>query len=171
MNLIKELQKDFNKRTCDQMVRYIGSDKTRFSELVNAFLNSSIRITQRAAWPLSYCAKAHPELIKPHLKKIILNLKKPNLHDAIKRNTVRLLQFVNIPKSLQGHVLEICFVYLEDVKQPIAIRVFSMTVLANLSQEHPDLKPELITLIEDQMPYGSAGFVSRGKKVLKSLRK
>lgn len=171
MNLIKELQKDFSKATRDRIVKYIGSDQDRFEALVNAFLSSSYRITQRAAWPLSYCVKDHPELIKPHLKKIIMNLKKPGLHDAVKRNTVRFLQFIQIPKPLQGHVLDILLSYLQDTKEPIAVRVFSMTVLANLAEEHPELKPELIALIERQMPYGSAGFVSRGQKILRKLEK
>jgi len=170
MNILKELQKDFDKSTCDRIVAFIGNDRKKFSTLVEAFLNSEYRITQRAAWPLSHAVKQHPELIKPHLKKIITNLKKPKIHDAVKRNTVRLLQFISIPKSLHGIALNNCFKLLQDKKEPIAIKVFSMTVLANITQHYPELKGELITVIEDQMPYGSAGFISRGKKVLKQLR-
>lgn len=171
MNLIKELQKDFNKATCDRIVTYVGNDQERFSVLVDAFLNSEYRITQRAAWPLSYSVKKHPQLIEPHLKKIITNLKKLKLPDAVKRNTVRLLQFIEIPKSLHGITLNNCFKLLHGKKEPVAIKVFSMTVLANLTREYPELKGELIAIIEDQMPYASAGFVSRGKKVLRQLRK
>lgn len=116
MNLIKELKKDFTKATRDRIVKYIGDGPSRLEELVNVFLSSPYRNTQRAAWPLSYCVKAHPELIKPHLKRIILNLRKPGLHDAVKRNTVRLLQFIQIPKGLRGHVLDICFSYLQNNK-------------------------------------------------------
>jgi hypothetical protein len=54
-------------------------------------------------------------------------------------------------------------------KEPIAVKVFSMTVLANLSKSSPDIKKELRIAIEDQLPYGSAGFVSRAKKVLKEI--
>lgn len=170
MNILKELQKDFNKSTCDRIVAYIGDDPKRFSNLVDAFLNSEYRINQRAAWPLSYSVKKHPELIKPHLKKVITNLKKPKIHDAVKRNTVRFLQFIEIPRSLHGITLDHCFKLLQDKKEPIAIKVFSMSVLANLAKEYPELKGELIATIEDQMPYGSAGFIARGKKVLKQLR-
>ena len=113
--------------------------------------------------------KKHPELIKPHLKKIIYNLKAPGIHDAVKRNTVRFLQFIEIPKSLHGITLDICFGFLQDKKEPIAIKVFSMTVVANLVKIYPELKGELMAIIEDQMPYGSAGYVSRGKKILKQL--
>jgi len=171
MNLVNELQRDFDKETRDKIVRYIGSDQKRFSSLVSAFLDQPYRITQRAAWPLSYCVEKHPQLIKPHLKRIILNLKKPGISDAVKRNTLRFLQIVSIPKTLHAKTLDICFGFLQDKKEPIAIRVFSMTVLANLSKHYPELKGELIAIIEDQMPYGSAGFVSRGKKTLKQLRK
>ncbi|GHN02752.1 hypothetical protein WSM22_42410 [Cytophagales bacterium WSM2-2] len=57
-----------------------------------------------------------------------------------------------------------------DKKEPVAVRVFSMTVLGNLAVKVPELRNELIPLIEDQMPYVSAGFVSRGRKVLKQLK-
>lgn len=133
-------------------------------------MNSEYRINQRAAWPLSYSVKKHPELIKPHLKKVITNLKKPKIHDAVKRNTVRFLQFIEIPKSLHGITLDHCFKLLQNKKEPVAIKVFSMSVLANLTKEYPELKGELSAIIEDQMPYGSAGFKARGKKVLKQLR-
>lgn len=171
MNLLKELQKDFNKSTCNKIVRYIGNDQIKFRELVTAFLNEPYRITQRAAWPLSYCVKEHPKLIKPHLKTIILNMKKPGISDAVKRNTVRFLQFIDIPKPLHATTIDICFRQLLDTKEPIAIKVFSMTVLSNLVKHYPELKNELAMAIEDQMPYGSAGFVSRGRKVLKELKK
>lgn len=170
MNLIKTLQSDFSKQTVNKIVAYIGNDPARFKTLVDAFLAGHYRTTQRAAWPLSYCVKAHPELIKPHLRNIIKNLNKRGLHDAVKRNTVRFLQFIDIPKSMHGITLDACFPLLEDKKEPIAIRVFAMTVLANLADTYPEIKGELIAVIEDQMPYGSAGFVSRGKKVLKKLR-
>lgn len=170
MNLLKTLEKSINKQDCDRIVQYVVKDQNRFNELVHIFLTEQYRITQRAAWPLSYAAKKHSELIKPHLKKIIYNLEKPGLHDAVIRNTVRLLQFITIPPALQGKTLDLCFSFLQDRKQPVAIRVFSMTVLANLTKVHPALKEELSMIIDDQMPYGSAGFISRGKKVLKQLK-
>jgi len=46
-----------------------------------------------------------------------------------------------------------------------------MTVIYNLTEQLPDLARELRLLIEDQYDLGSAGFKSRGKKVLKQLQK
>ena len=102
MNLVETIAKDHSKAQCDRIVKYVGNDPGRFHELVRVFLAGPYRITQRAAWPLSYCVEHHPQLIRPHLQSIIKNLKRPGLHDAVKRNTVRLLQFITIPRSLQG---------------------------------------------------------------------
>ncbi len=169
MNLVQVIEKEHSKAQRDIIVAYIGQDAARFDRLVEGFLEGPYRITQRAAWPLSHCAEKYPELIKPHLKRIIKNLKKDGIPDAVKRNTVRLLQFVTIPKSLQDITAAICFSLFQNPKEPIAIRVFSMTVLARIAWKQPDLKNELRMRIEKQLPFASGGFLSRARMVLKQL--
>ncbi len=169
MNIVHELLREHSKSMCDHVVTYVGKNPVRFKELVNAFLNGPYRVTQRAAWLLSYCVERHPELIKPHLRRIINNLKTPKILDSVKRNTIRLLQFIRIPVSLQGPAATSCFEYLNNPKEPIAIRVFSMSVLSAIAREQPELRKELRIIIEDQMPYGSAAFTSRARAILKEL--
>lgn len=171
MDIKDVLTKGHSKEITDRIVKYVGSDSDHFSELVSIYLEGPYQITQRAAWPLSYAVINHPNLIEPHLGKILKFTKKPGVHDAVKRNTVRLLQFIKIPKRYQEEVINLCFDFLTDSKQPIAIKVFSMTVLADLVTDIPELKEELRVIIEDQLPYSGAGFQSRGKKVLKWLAK
>lgn len=170
MNLLKTILQQHSKAQMQRIVTYVGADKKKFAELVSLFLAGPYRVTQRAAWPLSYCVEEHPELIKPHLKRIVGFLGKPEEHNAVRRNILRVFQFIHIPKSLQGKVVNLCFTFLSDGTQPIAIRVFAMTVLTNIAKENPELKNEIIPLIEDQMPFGSAGFRSRGRKVLQELK-
>ncbi|MCX6291536.1 MAG: hypothetical protein NT126_07200 [Bacteroidetes bacterium] len=168
MNLRDEILKEHSKRQTLKIVRYIDDDQNRFDELMKLFLGNEYRVTQRAAWAVSYCAEAFPFLLKKHLKKMILNLAKP-VHIAVKRNTIRVLQFIDIPESLHGITVETCFKLFHDLKEPIAVRVFSMTVLANLCKHHPELANELKLSIETRMPYDSAGFCSRAKKIMKEL--
>lgn len=170
MNLVEEILKEHSKKQKDKLVNYVDNDPKRFAELVHVFLQGPYRVTQRAAWPLSYCIEQYPDLLKPHFRKILSQLGKKNIHDSVKRNTLRMLQFVRVPKVYQGITADLCFGFLTDLKEPVAIRVFAMTVLANIAKEVPDLKNELIPLIEDQIPYASAGFLSRGGKVLKQLK-
>jgi hypothetical protein len=95
-------------------------------------------------------------------------LDKQDAHVAVKRNIMRLLQDIEIPKQLYGTLTDKCFT-LMDPKETIAVRVFSMSVLASIAKQEPDLKRELRIVIEDQLPYASAGFLSRAKKVLKEI--
>ena len=171
MNVMQLLLSAHSTVMRDKVVAYIGKDARRFASLIDHFLHGSEMIQQRAGWPLSHCVVHHPHLIKPHLGKVIRNLRKDELHDAVKRNTMRLLQFVAIPTSLQGEVAVRCFDYLSDPKEPIAVRVFAMSVLACIAQEQPELQTELRLILEDQMPFASAGFTSRARKTLKQLDK
>ena len=170
MNLKEAALKGHSKEHCNKIVKYVGSDPKKFSDLVSVFLEGPYRVTQRIAWPLSYCVEENTTLIHPHLSKILKFAEQPGVHDSVKRNVARLLQYIDIPRKHQGIVADLCFKFFSDKKEPIAVRVFSMTALANLAKKNPELKNEIIPMIEDELPYGSAAFVSRGRKVLKELK-
>ena len=169
MNLKEEILREHSKAQVMRIVAYIGVDSERFDDAMKLFLEGDYRVTQRISWVVSHCASVHPWLIMPYLESMWQNLlQNPNLHNAVKRNTVRILQFVEIPEHLQGLVAEVCFKYLGDPQIPVAIRAFSMTVLAKIAKQHPDLQEELKIIVEDQLPYQSPAFVSRAKQILKS---
>src|SRR6187397_2962706 len=121
MDLRKEILKEHSKRQTTKLVDYVGDNPTRFKALVNVFLEGPYRVTQRAGWPLALCVENHPELIGPHLKKMLNHLEKPGIHDSVKRNTIRLLQHIEIPKRLHGVVTDICFGYLQNRKERTAV--------------------------------------------------
>lgn len=168
MDIEKELLKGHSKVITDRVVRFVGKDKRRFRALINLFIEGTRLVSQRAATPLSYCVMNHPALLKDHYKPVLAMLDKAGIHDGVKRNIVRLLQFVDIPVRYQGNVIDHCFRLMEP-QEPIAVRVFAMTVIANLSKHHPDLKTELKLIIEDQLPFATAAYLSRAKKILRQL--
>ncbi|GAA0890380.1 hypothetical protein GCM10009122_00580 [Fulvivirga kasyanovii] len=168
VDIRKELLKEHSKSNANRIARYISNDPTRFDVLMKLFLSNEYRVTQRAAQVVSMCAENHPGLIRPYLKQMILNLRN-DVHDAVKRNTLRILQDIELQENLQGDMTDIGFQLLTSAREPVAVKVFAMTVLANICKKEPDLKNELQIIIEDQMPYASAGFISRGNKILKRL--
>lgn len=171
MNLESEILREHSKTQCVRIARWIGTDKRRFKQLMDLFLKGEYRITQRAAWIIGHCADKHAELVIPYIDRMIGRMVDANVHDAVKRNVVRILQDIEIPRRLAGKVATICFEWLASAKEPVAVKVFSMSVLANIAKKEPDLKNEIRILIDQQMPTGSGGFKSRGKKVLRQLEK
>jgi hypothetical protein len=158
-----------SKARTTRIVTYIGDDPSRFNDLVDIFLAGPYRVTQRAAWPISVVAETQPRLLRPHLKRILDYARKPNVHDAVKRNAVRLLQFIDIPKNLQGNIADLCFRFLYNKQESIAVKCFSISALAKIAKSNPDLQHELRLIIQDQLPFASAGFRSRARRILKEI--
>ena len=169
MDLLKLLRAEHSKKQTDRIVAYIGDDKQRFAALINLFFQGEYRITQRAAWPLSYCVRRYPELIAPYYRQLLDNLGRKDIHVAVIRNTVRLLQDVSIPKRWHGRVMSICFDFVSDPETPIAVKAFALTILSNLSRDYPEIRGELKLIIEEQWERATPAFRSRARKILKGL--
>ena len=65
MDIREALLEEHSKSQRNKIVKYIGTDKKKFAELMRVFFGNENRMTQRAAWPLSYSVAEHPELITP----------------------------------------------------------------------------------------------------------
>ena len=112
-----------------------------------------------------------PNFIKRQFGALIQNLHKPGIRNSIKRNALRILQEIEIPKRYMGEVMNGCFQYVESPKKAVAIKAFSQTVLGNLAKLNPDILPEIKLLVEDQLPNQTAAFKSRADHLLKSFEK
>lgn len=170
MNIAATLAKEYSLEITKKIVKYIGKSEERFAELMDIFLNGEMRMCQRAAWAVGHCADNNPQLLYPYIGKMLKRLDNP-LHDAVKRNTFRVWQVMDIPADKLGEVVDKSFYFLQKHDEAIAIRVFAMTVLANACKKEPDLKNELRVVIEDILQHNeSPAFKNRALKILKALR-
>lgn len=170
MNLREEILKEHSKAQCNTIVQWVGNSQKRFEELFHLFLTDEYRVIQRAAWPVSNCVIGHPVFIKNNFRKLINNLAKPGLHNSVKRNSVRLLQHVDIPEKFQGEIMDICFGFVATPSEPVAVKAFSLTVLGNLAKQYPEIIPEIKILIDEQLPHQTVAFRSRAQKLLNSWK-
>lgn len=164
--LLEETTPQWYQRHCE----FVLQDKKQFKRLMNFFydVEQNYRLNQRATLIILEVEQVKPSWVKAQIKPMCKQLKRA-LPVAHKRNLLRILQHHEIPESCWGQVAEECFFFLAASEEPIAVKVFSMTVLLGLTRKIPELAPELRYLIEEQFPYGSAGFKSRGRKVLAAL--
>jgi len=170
MSLQKELFKDYSKPHTAWVAKKIGPNQEAFDELIELMLGDDIKVAQRAAWVFSHCLDEYPWLIEKHLEILINNLATTS-NVAVKRNTVRILQFVDIPEELLGITADICFSILNSSKETIAVKAHSMIILFNIVKKYPEMKEELKVSIEEQLPFASAGIKNRGQKILKAIAK
>lgn len=169
MNLEKELLKRQTLTQCNRIIKYIGDKDLRFADLMKLFFKGEYRLTQHAAWPMSYCIRQNPDLAKPYFKKFIDQLSDTNAHPAARRNIVRLLQFVEIPKRLHGKLMDICFKFISNPEEAIAVNAFSLGILSNLAVIYPEILSEIKTVIEARWEFETPAFRSRAKKILRQV--
>jgi hypothetical protein len=172
MDLYTELLSGHADEQNAKISNWVGNDAKRLAEVVDFFLSGEHRASLRAGWIVNLVAEKHPKLIKPHLVELVKSITDKDAPVAVKRNIVRLFQFTEVPEKLHGDVMNACFGFLLNPKETTAVRVFSMTVLANLSKYYPDIKTELKSTIENilEIEEASAGFKNRALKILKALK-
>jgi hypothetical protein len=171
LNIREEIIKEHSKEQALRIAEYACVSAKNFRELMRCYLDEDYRLSQRAAWSVSWAAKKKPAMVKPHLETIVAQLQKKNVHDAVIRNAVRILEAIDIPEELHGEVMNACFGFIEDPSTAVAIKAFSLTTLFNLSKQYPEIKPELKLIIEERWDTETAAFRSRGKKILAALKK
>lgn len=169
MVIREEILKEHSKSQALKIAGYACESKKNFRELMKCFLDDEYRVAQRAAWSVRWAAQKKPEMISAHIKDLVSVLHKNNVHDAVIRNAVRVLQEIEIPEKYHGEVMDACFQFLEKPSTPVAIKVFSLTTLSNLSKFYPEIKPELKLIIEDNLEHETPAFRARVKRLLLKL--
>lgn len=166
MNLRQAIRAEHSKRQTEAIADYVGGDAERFAELMDIFFEGEYRMTQRASWPMNYCAERHPELVYPYLDKLIVLLADKDVHNAVRRNIARLLQFIEIPEKHRGEVYALCVEVIDDASEAVAVRAHAMTIAANIADLEPDLYGELRLIVEKHLPHATAALRARARRIL-----
>lgn len=139
--------------------------------LMDIALNDTSKNSWRAAWMIDKINESFPKLIIPYIPQIIGQLKKEE-STSKKRHFLKQISLNTIPKTNYGFLVDYCLTALSSAKEPPAVRVHAMQILYNISEDEPDLKPELLAVIQHEIEYHStAGIISRGLKLAKKLQK
>lgn len=172
MNLPEQLKQKYSKELVVKLVAEIGDDSFKFQQLITLFFTSigNARLQSYTSWIVSTCVENFPYLLLPYMGQTIEMMHQP-IPETTKRNIIRAWQFIAMEEQYQGQVLTICFDFLQKNNTSIACKIYSLTVAANLAKQIPELRHELKLIIEDQLPYQTPGFVSRGKKILTHFKK
>ena len=108
-----------------KIVRYIDGDPALFRELMGHFLGNTYRLSQRAEGDQLLrraLSRAHNTVFQQAHRAV----ERSDGHVAVRRNVARILQFIEIPKRLEGRVYDACYNLLDDAHQPVAVRVFAL---------------------------------------------
>ncbi len=173
--LDKELQKMINNMISMQEAEWIaasaGENPVLFQKLIDYSYSPDKKLAFRASWTLSKVCDKFPELIYPHLTKIIEGIDTID-NESTRRSFLRILSMTDlrkISKQHQGILADHCFNALNSGFSAIAIKAYSMEIIYRLALIYPELANELAASINMLQGEGSAGVIARGRIILKKL--
>ncbi len=139
-------------------------------ELIELSGDAKVVYQQRASQALSFSVEYLGfQLSKKQIDDVCVLLSKKNLHPAVARNGLKILELQEIPKAQEGFLVDYCFNCIMNPQIPIAIRAFAMPVLYKIALSYPELKQEFKLVLEGLSDNESPGIQSRKRKYLRLL--
>tara|TARA_R110002096_G_scaffold24760_32_gene78098 strand:- start:16111 stop:16632 length:522 start_codon:yes stop_codon:yes gene_type:complete len=163
------LRRRLPKAETEQLAEEMGDDPARFDEAWQLVVAGDAVLSPRAAWLIDHLMVGHPALLEPYLEAAISELARPSHHNGVHRILAKVLSTRNIPEPFQGELFGVCRDHLLNPDSAVAIKVHCMEIATKIVLPYPELKEELVTIIEMQMSGGSAAIRSRGRKLLRKL--
>lgn len=152
-----------------------------FPELLAYCFKDDSRLSYKAVWVLEFVCREDLSVLYPHLDYFFTHLPKAKLDQAVR------------PLSFMCELLAIAYYKKKDPKlmgvftaehknvmtessfdwlisdQKVACQVRAMTALFYLGTEYDWIHPELNQIIRERMHLGSAGYKSRGRRILELI--
>ncbi len=169
---LKDLLFDSTRRTADIAVGLIGDNPEIFKKFLDFALEDKTPYAMRAARVVQLAGGRHPELLRPYTKELLRKFNSFR-NDGLRRSILKIFteRSLNLDDESLGILVDIGFNCLTNPVEKPAMKMYSMVILYKISQFYPEIKPELISTIEDQMPRCSAAVKSVGRQTLAKLYK
>jgi hypothetical protein len=168
MDIRDFLSLNSSRLNADILADKIEEDPDVFETVLEIMLEDTYPRSMRAGHAIYIFAKKHPYFLEPRAAELIRAL--PSLaNESVIRNVLGVLCLVKLPPDMSGLLFDYCYEILEKPGAAIAHKAYSMTILYNISEMEPELKPELVSLLEEQLEIDSAGIKSRANNILKKL--
>lgn len=161
---------DSSRLIADILVADIGQDQDRFKEMLELTLLDRYPLSMRAARIIALCTEKCPFLINSHLPLLLEKL--PALKvEGVRRGLLKILaeNQLNLNEEQTGLLTDMAFTWLEDTREAIAIRYYSMEIILQVCRLYPELKKELYFILKGLVNESSPGISSKSKAILKEL--
>ncbi|MFO7575761.1 MAG: (deoxy)nucleoside triphosphate pyrophosphohydrolase [Bacteroidales bacterium] len=149
------------------------SNQLLFRKLLEFTEGDDTRLVFRSSWALIKVCEESPELFLPYLEVIADKLFRTK-NGSAERSFLKILQLTgtsSLSEDLQGRLADHCFTLLRSRSSAIAVKVYSIDVLYEISQRYPGLTNELagiLNMLPDDVP---AGVKAKCRELLRKLSK
>jgi len=170
-----ELKEMVNRMMGSSEVGWIASSAAEnpvlFRKLLDFSDDSDTRIAFRSSWALTKVCETDPSLFTKYLPEIVRKLQ-ICINESARRSFLKILSLTGtslLNETDRGIVAEISFSQLRAKESAIAVKVYAMDVLYEISHDYPEMTHELAAVLSMMPDNGSAGIKSKCRSMLKKL--
>lgn len=153
----------------DEVVREILDNPSLFREVFEGMLNNDPIIRMRSADVSEKVSAKHPEYLQPFKYELINEISKIKQQE-VQWHTAQMFSYIKINRKERDKIIKILVSYIKMTDSNI-VKVFSMQTLADFAEKDQGLNLRIIKLVEEMMEQGAPSVISRGKKLIKRLKR
>lgn len=160
---------------------YVLQHPEQMKHLVACSVGEDVNLSTKAIWSLEFVCREDLTLLYPYLEEISEFMPKANT-DGAKRTLSYLCELLTIAyykeedqelkeafsETQKKYMINACFDWL-IANEKVACEVRAFTALYYFGQEYDWIHPELNQILKTNLHQKSAGYQSRGKKILKAI--
>jgi len=140
-------------------------------DIMEIALHGKEQIAWRAAWLCEKINDHHPGILAPWIDVVTRSLPRIK-HHGLRRQLLKIVTLYPIAEADRGLLTDYCLERLEDTSDPSAVKAHAMQILYNISEAEPDMKEELLQVLEWTLETGeTAGIQARARNLANRLRK
>jgi hypothetical protein len=161
---------DSGRATANLAVEAVGDNPEYFRRLLDISFTDPYPACMRASRVAQLCCEKKPEFIIPWLDEVIEKIAYTRV-SGVKRNYLKVInEFVGPDKlSEPGMLVQLCFEWLSSPGEDTGVRIHCAEILYKVTLFEPDLKQELLLVLELVADEGTVGFRHICKKIMGKL--
>ena len=142
---IRELRTTHDRK---KYIQYFADNPNEIEELVQIILNLEVYpYKEYASWALTHLYKSH-ELNLEHYYIPFVDLIFKTDNQTVLRNIVNCLSHMRITDYRESELIDLLIGFVQNPKNKVALHVYSIYVLIQFVQKYPELKSEILEIIE-----------------------
>ena len=152
----------------DEVVRDVLANPSLFPAVFSGMLHEDPLIRMRSADAAEKVTARDPDLLRPY-KTQLLEVVSAYRDKEMRWHVAQMIPRLKLTRSERDAAVKLLLGYLED--QSSIVKTFSMQALADLAIQDRRLLDEVVPLIERLTRDGTPAMTSRGRMLLKRLRR
>ena len=160
-----------SKKLCLEAAQCASESEEFLDNLIDLSLKNTKPFSHRSSWAILYLGQKHPNVIRPHLRKIVSRLPELESHTQV-GSFLRLFDVVKFDHEEFGELLDFCIHVMRMPAEREYVKVIALNIMLRFGKVYPDLAQELIEQIElSQEQFEMSHCKRKAKAVLKELEK